>query len=71
MLIIWIITWAIWFFDLRKKKFFPARAKFYWGLIIIFLPYIGWFAYFVYGRKKHILRGELFYYGNDLPLEER
>lgn len=68
---LWIISFAIWFFDIRKKKFYPPRAKFYWGLAVMFLPVVGWIAYFTYVRKEHTLQGELFDYSENLPLNER
>ncbi|OYU66597.1 MAG: hypothetical protein CFE22_08025 [Cytophagaceae bacterium BCCC1] len=67
----WLFSFAIWYFDIRKKKFYPPRAKFYWGMAIIFLPVIGWLGYFLYGRKEHLLKGELFDYSENLPLNER
>ena len=68
---LWIISFAIWFFSIRKKKFYPPRAKFYWGLAVMFLPVIGWIAFYSYDKKEHILEGELFDYSENLPLNER
>lgn len=68
---LWIISFAIWFFNIRKKKFYPPRAKFYWGLAVVFLPVVGWIAFYTYGKKEHILEGELFDYSENLPLNER
>jgi hypothetical protein len=70
-MILYIFTWAIWYFEIRQKKFYPPRAKFYWGLAIIFIPFISWIAFYTYGRKEHILNGELFDFKSDLPLPER
>jgi hypothetical protein len=70
-MIIWIFSFLIWFFDIRKKKFYPPKAKFYWGLSIILLPIISWIGFYSYGKKEHILHGELFDYSENLPLNER
>lgn len=67
----WIISFAFWFFNIRKKKFYPPRAKFYWGLAVMFLPIFGWIAFYTYGKKEHILEGELFDYSENVPHNER
>lgn len=66
-----IISFAIWFFNIRKKKFYPPKAKFYWGLAIMFLTVEGWIAFYSYGKKEHILEGEVFDYSENLPLKGR
>lgn len=33
----WLFSFVIWFFNIRKKKFYPPRAKFYWGVTLIYL----------------------------------
>ena len=65
-----LINWVIFFFYLKDEKFYPAKAKFYWTLIILFVP-LGWLIYLVWGRKTYRLKGELFDYSNNISLEKR
>ena len=65
-----LINWLIFFFYLKDEKFYPATAKFYWTLIILFLP-LGWIIYLVWGREKYRLKGKLFDYKNLESLKTR
>ena len=65
-----LITWIIFFFFLKNDKFYPANAKFYWTLIILFVPF-GWLVYLAWGRKRYMLKGQLFDYKNNISLSER
>ncbi len=65
-----LISWAIFFFYLKDDKFYPAKAKFYWTLIILFVP-LGWIGYLAWGRNKYLLKGKLFDYKNNIPLNQR
>jgi hypothetical protein len=47
-----IITLIIFLFFLKNEKFYPAMAKFYWTLAIIFVPF-AWIIYLVWGRKYY------------------
>ena len=50
-----LINWTIFFFYLKDEKFYPAKAKFYWTLIVILIPF-GWFIFLAWGRKKYVKR---------------
>ena len=65
-----LINWAIFFFYLKDDKFYPAKAKIYWTLIILFVP-LGWIVYLAWGRNKYLLKGSLFDYKNNVSLNER
>jgi ABC-type microcin C transport system permease subunit YejE len=65
-----LINLVIFYFFLKDDKFYPAMAKFYWTLIIIFIPF-GWLVYITWGRKKYALKGKLFDYKNNDSLSER
>ena len=65
-----LINWLIFVFCLKDDKFYPAKAKFYWTLIILFVP-LGWIVYLAWGRNKYLLKGNLFDYENNLSLKDR
>ena len=52
-----LINWAMFFFFLKDRKFYPAMYKFYWTLAIIFIPF-SWILFLVWGLKAHSLQDE-------------
>lgn len=64
-----LINWMIFFFFLKNDKFYPAKAKLYWTLIIIFIPF-GWIIYLVWGRNKYLLKKGSFHYKKNISLDE-
>jgi hypothetical protein len=65
-----LINWIIFYFCLKDEKFYPAKAKFYWTLIILFVP-LGWILSLAWDMNKYRLKGNLFDFKNGTPLSER
>ena len=65
-----LINWLIFIFYLKDDKFYPAKAKFYWTLIILFVP-LGWIVYLAWGRRKYLLKGNLFDHKSKDSLNQR
>lgn len=47
-----IITLLIFLFAMKNEKFYPAMAKFYWTLAIIFIPF-AWIVYLFWGKNYY------------------